>query len=184
MDQIATEPQIAPDRWTIHLHHLWQRIQRHVFEPDHALNFTRRLARDKAWSLPFARAAIDEYRRFCFLAIACAGQVTPSEEVDEVWHQHLTYSRDYWNVWCGSVLGAPLHHEPTQGGPAEDSRFRTQYAATLATYEDYFGPPPEVFWPGTNQRFGSPPRYRTFDAHRSMLFPRPRPGTFRRWFGG
>ena len=178
--------QIVPELWTGRLYELWRRIEQHDFEPDQPLNFTRRLARDKAWNLSFARAAIDEYRRFCFLAIACADPVTPSEEVDAVWHQHLTYSRDYWNVWCGSVLRQPLHHDPTEGGPTEQARYRVQYAATLAQYEAYFGPPPEPFWPGTSQRFGTVPRYRAFDARRCKSMPHlmtGRPATIRRWFG-
>ena len=133
--------------WTESLRDLWQRIERHDFEASVDLSFTRRLARDKAWSLSFARGVILEYRRFCFLAIAGVDPVTPSEEVDEVWHQHLTYSRDYWNVWCRDVLARPLHHDPTLGGPAEQNRFRAQYASTLARYENFFGAPPEAYWP-------------------------------------
>ena len=90
-----------------------------------------------------------------------------------MWHQHLTYSRDYWNVWCRDVLARPLHHDPTLGGPAEQNRFRAQYASTLARYENFFGAPPEAYWPATHRRFGPLPRYRTFDAERSVLLPRP-----------
>jgi hypothetical protein len=166
-----TEPQTAT--WTISMRELWGRIERHDFEPGHALDFTGRLARDCDWTLGFARAAILEYRRFCFLAIASPDPVTPSEEVDEVWHLHLTYSSDYWDVWCRSVLRAPLHHDPTRGGPAEDSRHRAQYAATLARYEDFFGPPDPSFWPATHQRFRDLQRFRTIDAERWFLLPRP-----------
>ena len=165
--------------WTPALQTLWHRIERHDFNPAHPLGFTIRLARDKQWPLPFAQAAIDEYRRFCFLAVATPTPVTPSEEVDEVWHQHLTYTRDYWDIWCAQVLQAPLHHDPTQGGPAETARFRAQYAATLATYERWFGLPPEPFWPATHHRFRSKPRYRTIDADRWLLVHHPR-----RWIGG
>ena len=158
--------------WTPATRALWERIERHDFEPGHALNFTRRLARDKDWTLPFAHAAILEYRRFCFLAVAAAAPVTPSEEVDEVWHMHLTYSHDYWDVWCATVLGGPLHHGPTQGGPVEQTRFREQYAATLAVYETFFGPPPETFWPATRARFRNPPKFRVIDTDRWIALPR------------
>ncbi len=141
--------------------------------PPSPVNFTNRLARDKDWTLPFARAAILEYRRFCFLSVACAEPATPSEDLDEVWHQHLTYSRDYWNVWCAQVLGKPLHHEPTAGAPAEQSRLHRQYASTLARYECFFGPSPEIYWPATHRRFGRRPRFRTYDTARSISLPRP-----------
>ncbi|MGA3006129.1 MAG: hypothetical protein ABSE20_30925 [Acetobacteraceae bacterium] len=99
--------------------------------------------------------------------------MTPSEEVDEIWHQHLTYTRDYRDVWCGSVPGAPLHHDPTAGGPTQDRYFRARYAATLAAHERFFGPPAELYWPATHIRFAARPRFRTIDDSRWLALPRP-----------
>lgn len=153
---------------------LWDRVAGHPFErADQELDFTRRLARDRGWSLAFARGAVREYRRFCFLAMVSDEPVTPSEEVDEVWHQHLTYSRDYWDVWCGQVLRRALHHEPTVGGSAEGRRYRAQYAETLARYESHFGPPDITYWPPAHRRFRARPRYRMVDADRVVILPRP-----------
>lgn len=166
-------PDIGVTAWTGPRRELWHRIDAHDFESAIDLNFTRRLARDKNWTLDFTRRAIAEYRKFCFLAVACPEPATPSEEVDEVWHQHLTYTRDYWDVWCGRVLRAKLHHDPTLGGPDEQRRFRGQYAATLARYEDFFGPSPQIYWPATHLRFGSCPRYQTFDTRRHLLLRNP-----------
>ena len=160
--------------WTHARRNLRCRIEGHAFETTDPLSFTRRLARDHGWALPYSRDAVREYGRFCFLAVATPGPVTPSEEVDEVWHLHLTYSRDYWTIWCPQVLQASLHHDPTKGGPAEQSRFRAQYAATLGAYERFFGPPPAVFWPATHIRFGRRPRFLIVDTHRWLTLPRPR----------
>jgi hypothetical protein len=171
--QSTADPNSGPDTWRPELASRWDRIAHHDFEPNHPLNFICRLARDKSWTLAFARGAVAEYRRFCFLTLSGSGVMTPSEEVDEVWHQHLTYTRDYWDVWCGSVLGAPLHHDPTEGGPEQDRYFRGRYAATLAAYERFFGPPPELFWPATHIRFASRPRFRSIDGQRWMLLPWP-----------
>ena len=164
----------GPFLWTPSLVALWRRIDAHPFDPGNPLGFTRRLARDHDWPLPFARDAVREYGRFCFLAVASPTPVTPSEEVDEVWHLHLTYSRDYWEVWCGAVLQAPLHHDPTPGGKAAQACFRAQYAETLALYESCFGPPPEVFWPATYRRFGARPRFRVVDNSAVLTLPRAR----------
>ncbi len=161
------------DRWTPALRALAARIEAHSFDPGETLGFTRRLARDHRWTLAFAAAAVREYGRFCFLAIATPGPVTPSEEVDEVWHLHLAYSRDYWTVWCRDVLRTELHHDPTKGGAMEQSRFRAQYVNTLAAYEPFFGPPPPLFWPATHRRFGAWPRFRILDTHRSFVLARP-----------
>ena len=161
--------------WTDDERVLWARIEAHAFEnPDIALDFTRRLARQLGWPLETARGAIAEYRRFSFLAMVSRdGPVTPSEEVDEVWHMHLTFTRDYWERWCGIALRRRLHHDPTAGGPAEADRYRTQYAKTLALYERWFGPPPAAFWPGTAKRFAEAPRYRQIDRDRMMVVRRP-----------
>lgn len=153
---------------------LWERATAHPFEnPAVVLDFARRLARTMGWSLQTARAGIEEYRRFCFLAALATEPVTPSEEVDEIWHLHLTYSRDYWDVWCARVLGRALHHDPTAGGPVEHSRYRAQYAETLALYESYFGPPDARFWPGLQDRFRPLPRYQLVDRDRTIVLARP-----------
>jgi hypothetical protein len=159
--------------WTPPQKELWARIEGHDFEPSHPLNFTARLARDRGWTLAEARAAIDAYRRFCFLAAVSPSPVTPSEAIDEVWHQHLIYSRDYWDVWCGQVLRKALHHDPTPGGPDAQRRYRLQYAQTLALYEQFFGPPPAALWPATHKRFGPKPQFRIAGRSRSFVFPRP-----------
>ena len=155
-------------------HALWQRLSAHSFEHlDQGLDFTRRLAREQGWSLNQARAAIDEYRRFCFLACVNGVQVTPSVEVDEVWHLHLIHSHDYWQRFCPEVLGMDLHHGPTRGGRLEARRHREQYAQTLALYEQWFGPPPAHWWPGTQQCFASPQQWVRVDRQRHWIVRKP-----------
>jgi hypothetical protein len=138
---------------------LWHRIAAHSIGPDGAaLTFAARLARENRWSLAHAEAVIGEYRRFCYLAMTAGHEVTPSDAVDQAWHLHLTYSRDYWQVFCPTVLGADLHHGPTAGGAPERDRYYRQYAATLAAYEATFGaPPPADIWPAARRRFGIDP---------------------------
>jgi hypothetical protein len=165
---------VRPDEpvWTLARRELWQRIERHGFEPDTPLNFTQRLARDHGWSLEDARAAVDAYRRFCFLAVVSPTPVTPSEIVDEVWHQHLIYSRDYWDIWCGEALQSRLHHDPTPGGAHAQATYRRQYAETLALHERIFGPPCPKLWPATHLRFAGP-RYHMTDRSRWFIVPKP-----------
>ena len=40
--------------------------------------------------------------------------VTPSIEVDQVWHLHLIYTRQYWNDFAKHMPFEP-HHGPTKG---------------------------------------------------------------------
>jgi len=137
----------------------WQALERYVIgPPDAAFSFAARLARENRWSDDFAKRVLDEYKRFCFLAVTAGHEVTPSDAVDQAWHLHLTYSRDYWDRFCPGVLSMPLHHGPTAGGPAERDRYFEQYAQTLKSYEAAFGPPPAEIWPDARTRFLEHPR--------------------------
>jgi hypothetical protein len=120
---------------------------------DAALPFSARLARDNGWSPAFAAQAIDEYRKFCFLARHTGHPVTPSDEVDQVWHLHLLYSQHYWETLCRDTLEMPLHHGPTRGGAAEGRKYHSWYDSTLACYRRYFGEPPQDLWPAARERF-------------------------------
>jgi hypothetical protein len=154
-------------------HPLWQRMAAHVIGPaDAALTFSARLARENGWSAAHTDRVLEEYRRFVFLALTAGQEVTPSDAVDQAWHLHLTYTRDYWDVFCPQVLGAPLHHGPTAGGAAETHRFHAQYAATLAAYEAAFGaPPPEDLWPPAAQRLRDDPRARRVHPRDGLVVP-------------
>lgn len=153
---------------------LWRRLIMHPFESTDGLDFTARLAREQGWTRDEARSAVDEYRKFCFLAMTVGRCMTPSEIVDQVWHLHLTYTRDYWDVFCPQVLGSDLHHEPTRGNTGETAQFRECYADTLASYHAHFGAPPERYWPGTLERFRAGERFRWIDRERHIALPRPR----------
>jgi hypothetical protein len=119
-----------------------------IEDPGAARSFEQALADDTGWSEGHARAVTAEYRRFLYLAATRDEPVTPSIAVDRAWHLHLTYSRHYWETLCGEILGHPLHHLPSAGGPAEDARHRAQYEATLSRYETVFlDPPPASIWP-------------------------------------
>jgi hypothetical protein len=153
---------------------LWHRIAAHCLgPPDASLTFAVRLARENRWSLPHAERVIGEYRRFCYLAVTAGHDVTPSDAVDQAWHLHLTYTRDYWKVFCPEVLGADLHHGPTKGGTTERARFYHQYAATLAAYEAAFSeaPPPDI-WPDAHLRFAVAPRGERVNFRDGIFLPR------------
>src|SRR5262249_16669258 len=76
------------------------------------------------WSRYHACRVVEEYKRFCYLALVAGQPVTPSEDVDEAWHLHLLDTRNYWDDFCRDVLRHPLHHAPTRGGPEERAKFR------------------------------------------------------------
>lgn len=154
---------------------LLERLERFPLDdPAAGLTFTQRLARENGWSLGFAHRVVGEYRRFLYLAMTAGLEVTPSDEVDQAWHLHLTYTRSYWDELCRDVLGEPLHHGPTRGTRADAKRYPSQYKATLASYRATFGEdPPEDIWPSADERFDNPARFVRVDKHRSWVIPKP-----------
>ena len=174
----ADEPMPSPAA----AHPLWARLERFDFDTAGSTDrapplrtFARRLAAKQGWSVPFAARVVDEYRRFLFLAVASGRPVCPSEEVDEAWHLHLTDTRAYWRDLCGDVLGTPLHHDASRGGPADGRRHREMYRATLAAYREWFGadPPAEV-WPPAWRRFDAAKRTVSIDLAEHWVIRRPR----------
>ncbi|WP_146443926.1 glycine-rich domain-containing protein [Botrimarina colliarenosi] len=154
---------------------LWRRLDAfQLDDPAASLPFSRRLARENGWDVGFARRVVDEYKRFVFLAMTAGHEVTPSDEVDQAWHLHLTYTRSYWGELCGAVLGRPLHHGPTKGGHAEGARFEDQYERTLASYRAAFdADAPSDIWPPSAVRFGEAADFVRVNRQRTWLVTKP-----------
>jgi hypothetical protein len=154
-------------------HKVWQSLSLYIIGPeDAALSFAQRLARENGWRPAHAERVIAEYKRFCFLAITAPHPVTPSDAVDQAWHLHLTYTRDYWERFCPEILGRPLHHGPTAGGAAEGHRYFQQYADTLKSYEAAFGMPPADIWPDAHRRLVRDPEARRVHPRDAFILPR------------
>ena len=154
---------------------LWQRIEAFALdEPTAAFPFSHRLARDNGWSREQAQRVVAEYKRFVLLAMIAGHPVTPSDQVDQAWHLHLTYTRSYWEDFCGKLLPRPLHHEPTRGGSREGRKFDDWYGRTLASYRRCFGSePPADIWPPAAIRFGEDVQFVRVNRRRHWIIPRP-----------
>jgi uncharacterized protein (TIGR04222 family) len=153
---------------------LIHRVDAFEIDPgEKALGFEHRLARENRWTVAYAQRVMDEYKRFCVLAVASGHHVTPSEAIDQAWHLHLTYTRSYWERFCGETLGRPLHHEPTSGGPSEGVKFHDWYSETLKSYERLFGQsPPQDVWPQPKDRFRHAGSWAWINTGRYWMVPR------------
>ncbi len=109
--------------------------------------FADKLARKLHWSRPFAMRAIGEYKKFLYLGLVADFPVTPPKVIDQVWHEHLLFSRGY-REFCDQVLGREFDHHPELVPVDEQTaRFQAQYDATLALYQTEFdSEPPAAFW--------------------------------------
>ncbi len=125
---------------------LLARIQAHGFDaPDDPLGFESRLADDNGWTLGYALAVAEEYRRFLVLTQLAGQAVSPSPDVDQAWHLHLTRTAHY-EAFCAALFGRFLHHEPARAG--EGGKHRDMYRGTLAAYRHAFGHgAPSPIWP-------------------------------------
>lgn len=129
--------------------HLMAEIRRfRIGDPQRPLAFAERLMRENRWPALHALRVIEEYRRFLVIAGAGGHPVSPSPDVDEAWHTHILFTRNYWEDLCGGVLGAPLHHDPETGRPGQRGMYQDWYSATVRSYERIFGEePPADIWP-------------------------------------
>jgi hypothetical protein len=126
---------------------LYERISMHGFGPEGRHAFEARVGAEQGLGEREAALRVREYLRFVYLTQISGTPLTPSKKVDEVWHLHLTMTRDYWEVFCAEVIGAPLHHDAASGAAA-DAKHAAQYADTLALYVREFGAaPPDDIWP-------------------------------------
>lgn len=154
---------------------LYKRIQAFALDrPDSQLSFSQRLAKDNGWSSGYTQRAIEEYKKFIFLAVAAGHPVTPSDQIDQVWHLHLTYTRLYWQEFCPKILQTTLHHEPTRGGSSEQLKFGSWYSKTLESYEQFFGHiPPIDIWPKPKDRFGRDLHFIWINSQQSWVLSKP-----------
>lgn len=137
------------------------------------LTFDQRLTRENDWSIDFAHVTIEECKKFTYFAIVSGHPVTPSDEVDQAWHLHLTYSEHYWDEFCPNILGYKLHHGPTKGGTVEDDKFEKWYLRTKAVYEIEFGAwPSEKFWPLLDIRFNVSPHSKRINESDYWIIPK------------
>jgi hypothetical protein len=113
--------------------------------------FVQRVAMENCWDLKKAESGIDEYKKFMILAAISPTPVTPSDEVDQIWHLHIVHMKNY-SDFC-KILGKDIIHGPTEGGEVEDARYLDQYQYTLKFYKETFSEPPLEFWPSPTDRF-------------------------------
>jgi len=151
-----------------------QLIAFEIGSPNDNFPFTQRLARENAWPIDFAHQVVTEYKRFIYLVAVSKHEITPSDQVDQAWHLHMTYTQSYWVDLCRNTLGFELHHYPTKGGREESIKFRRQYSETLDLYKHTFKEsPPETIWPQAQARFKSSDNFVRINKARHWVFSKP-----------
>ena len=155
-------------------HPLWHRLQTlEVHDPVTHDKFLERLRLEQGWSRGYVERVWQEYERFLFLTCVAGHAVCPSDGVDQAWHQHLTFTRSYWQDLCENILGRRLHHDPSRGGSCELAKHVHMYEQTLEAYRHWFGAaPPTEIWPDAAQRFSGEDRFQRVDRARYWVLPK------------
>src|SRR5688572_4231580 len=128
--------------------HLGDHVMACFGGPDAATRaFADKLQRKLGWTPRLARHAIEEYKKFLYLGVVADFEVTPSKIIDQVWHEHLLFTKAY-REFCRDVLGRPFEHFPELVATDDQtSVFLDQYQRTLDLYEVEFDvEPPADIW--------------------------------------
>ncbi len=145
--------------------HLWERLAEYNFEnlvPTHLSDkvseffggtdaslhaFAAKVAKKHNWTVNFTLRVIAEYKKFIYIAMVGDNHVTPSKVIDQVWHEHMLFTKAY-REFCDDVLGQPFDHFP-ELMPEEDQTgmFNAQYVYAMNIYRGEFNAePPADIW--------------------------------------
>ena len=100
-----------------------------------------------------AREYVQEYKKFLIMAACSQFMVSPSEQVDHVWHLHQQCTQEY-REFCNNVFGTYFKHQPSFGGKEETTKFKGIYNQTLDYYKTLFNKSaPSYIWEANDERF-------------------------------
>jgi hypothetical protein len=87
-----------------------------------------------------------EYKRYMEIVAQNRHLKLPvSPPVDQFWHTHILFTRDYTN-FSHQACGNYIHHQPAIT-ETERLALAPAYKVILKIYEEMFGFPDEEFWP-------------------------------------
>lgn len=105
--------------------------------------FIQRIMKQNRWSLEYTNRVINEYKKFIYLGLLHS--VEPSWEIDQVWHTHLLYTKDYQKM-CNRLNITFFHHNPKSSKLKYD-KYNDGYQFTKELYQEMYGEiPPEDIW--------------------------------------
>lgn len=101
------------------------------------------------WNLSEARYCCQLYKNFLILLKKHYPEfLVPTREIDEFWHNHILYTKNYFNDSL-AIFGHYLHHDPAS--PEDEPEILVNaYLRTKEYYLAEFGQPLETFHPRPN----------------------------------
>jgi hypothetical protein len=102
----------------------------------------QRLVEREHWEEKHAAKAIRRYKNFLILIAKYPDHLlAPAPDMDEAWHNHILFTREYFQA-CEEIFGGYLHHTPAQSS-LSDEKERMEYAQqhTADLYRQEFNEP-------------------------------------------
>lgn len=115
-------------------------------------NFLNILMQRLLISSEIAVALFVEYKKFLLMNLISEFSIAPSGLVDEVWHLHMLFTREYFDC-CKALKGNIILHVPLiENSQSEKENLKGFYDKTLSLYEELFGVTPDLkFWPSERE---------------------------------
>jgi hypothetical protein len=105
------------------------------------------LVERKGWTLTQCADLEREYKRYISLCLSYPDEkLTPSRDVDEVWHTHILFTKNY-RRFCQAVNGAYLDHSPHLEADKKNPELKKLPQRTMELYERHFGKADSRIWP-------------------------------------
>ena len=83
------------------------------FDRDSFTPLLTKVSLKNGWDDDYAQVVLDEYVKFFYLAsLPNKVHLVPSNDVDEVWHQHILTTKKYQKD-CERLVGTFIHHNPS-----------------------------------------------------------------------
>src|SRR5690606_29195623 len=127
------------------------------------INFLENFCRDHLLSRAKGESFIDEYKKFVYLAYVTKTTQCPSEEVDLVWHYHMTHTKDYLDFSSTKMERKIFSHSPANGTEEDASSYPNIYNSTLNYILSYFGYVNPNAWPDSHIRFNQ--KFKWYNHH-------------------
>ncbi len=102
-----------------------------------------RLVKIEHWSLPDAKEAVTQYRKYLILRRKYPGEtLPPSKDIDEVWHAHILHTVDY-RTFCKQAFSDHddqyLDHHPHIANVGNVEKLTKLFEKTQGLYKQEFG---------------------------------------------
>jgi hypothetical protein len=99
------------------------------------------------WSPQYANEVFNEYEKFLYLR-SKNSNVSPSNDIDIVWHQHILNTEHYRN-YCNTKFGKFIDHNPVDSFDQDKRQQRLK--TTITDYTTKFGIPTSTVWSANNK---------------------------------